>query len=73
MAQPPNQKHRRPSGAHDVPLVTERRSLRRLRDRAEFQHPDPGPATVFLLFVPGQLGAVYEIWTVAFSFSQACP
>ena len=69
MAQPPNQKHRGSSSAYDVPLVTERRPLRRVRDRAEFQHPDPDPATMFLLFVSGQLGTVYEIWVVAFSFS----
>lgn len=36
MAQSPNEKHRRPPGPHDVPLVTERRPLRRVRDRAEF-------------------------------------
>lgn len=69
MAQPPNEKHRRSSGAHDVSMVTERRPLRRVRDRTEFQYPDPDPATMFLLFVPGQLGTVFEIWTVAVSFS----
>ena len=73
MAQPPNEKYRRPSGTHDVPLVTERRPLRRVCDRSEFQHPDPDSATMFLLLVPSQLGAMHEIWTVDFSFSLNIP
>jgi len=35
-------------------------------DRAEFQHPDSDPTTVFLCVVFDELGAVFEIWPVSF-------
>ena len=68
MAQPPHQEHRRPARAHDVPLVRLRRALWRVRRGAELQYPDPDPAAVFLRPVSGELGAVFEIWTVSGHF-----
>ena len=53
MAQLPHKKHGRSPCAHDAPLGNRRRSLRRVCSRAEFQHPDPDPAAMLLLFVLG--------------------
>lgn len=65
LSQLPHQIDRRLTGDNDVPLGAVRGTVWRVRDSAEFQHPDTDPAAVFLAAVLDELGAVFVVWAVS--------
>merc|ERR1711939_773122 len=57
----PHQVDRRSTACHDVPVVGQRGAIRGLCNRSKLQHPHPDPATVFLSFLPCQLGSMHVL------------